>query len=437
MAKITKQPVMLQKIMKMKMNKLSKIILIFAIAVLGAGFLPSFALANGLVDIVFEQQPLFQETNFLPGQSVMRWVDVENKSSEVQPIGVEVIDYSFCTVNCFSEQLELNISNGSTDIYTESLDQFFNAGDIKLSDLAAGNTIRYYFTVTFLPESGNQYQEKTVNFDFKIGSLGKESIGGEIGGGGNGSFFITGLEIFNETILDIGVNEVTITWNTNKPATSRVIYSSEFQPRILQLDNPPNYGYYSSTVENPVLTTDHQMVITGLASGTTYYFRCVSRGSLAVSKELKFTTAGVAGETAESFPILPPLGDKERVPLSEDDGLVLGEEIEDEGTAEEEVLEEMVLTEETAETVFGMGILCWFFLILIIILLFLSFLLVLSKKGKKPASILSLITSLLLVLYFIFCCRTCWALILVALILFILFLILSRKRKENIQNQPL
>ena len=103
----------------------------------------NFVLANGLLNINFEKEPLFQETNFLPGESVTRWIEVENKSSETQPIAVEAINYSSCTVNCFSEQLELNISNGSTDIYTESLDQFFNAGDIKLSDLAAGNTIRY------------------------------------------------------------------------------------------------------------------------------------------------------------------------------------------------------------------------------------------------------------------------------------------------------
>ena len=45
-------------------------------------------------------------------------------------------------------------------------------------------------------------------------------------------------------------DQATITWDTNKGATSRVIYSAESEPHTLQLDNPPNYGYAHSTIEN-------------------------------------------------------------------------------------------------------------------------------------------------------------------------------------------
>lgn len=427
------------------MNKAIKIILITAVAVLGIGFLPCFVSANGLINITFEQKPLFQETNFLPGQSATHWIEVENKSSETQPIGIEVINYSSCSSNCFSDRLNLTISQNSTELYEDSLTDFFGAGQIKLSDLAAGGTTKYFFSVAFLPGSGNEYQEKETSFDFTIGTLGKESIGSETppggSGGGGGGFFVSGLEIFNEVVSGLGESEATIAWNTNISATSRVIYSSEHQPRTLQLDNPPNYGYFSSTAENSALTTDHQMVVSGLTPGTTYYFRCVSRGSLAVSKELKFTTTGVAGEAIEILPIAQPSDYMGQFPVSDPGGRALGEEIElpeeVEEVIEEDILEETVLAEEMVEDVFGFGILCWILFILIFILLVLSLLSALFKKGKKPASILSLFTAILLILYFIFCCRTCWILILVAAILFVLSLILSRKKKEISQNSSL
>jgi len=406
------------------MNRLSKTILISAIAILGIGCLPSFASANGLLNIVFEQKPLFQETNFLPGESAEYWIEVENKSLETQAIAVEVINYSSCSSNCFSDRLNLKVSKNSTGLYEDSLTNFFNAGQIKLSDLAVGEKTKYFFKVTFLPDSGNQYQAKEVSFDFRIGSLGKESIGPEIppGGGGGGGFFVLGLEIFNESVSGVGETEATITWNTNIPATSRVIYSLEDQPRILQLDNPPNYGYFYSTAENSALTVNHQMVITGLVPATTYYFRCVSRGSLAVSKELKFTTAGVKGE--EIVSLLP-----EAPPLGKEDGIepeVKGEFVEEEIITEEEEDEDLDKFLATAGAFMAAQNLCWLFFIVIIILTAL-YLLSRDKKEKeikKKDLIFLSILILLIVLYCIFCCSFCWILIFAVSLLFILSAIL-------------
>ena len=410
------------------MNKPSKAILIGLAATLL--FLPSFIMANGLLNMVFEQEPLFQEANLLPGQSVERWIEVENKSSETQPIGIEVINHSSCISNCFSEQLELTISQNSTEIYDDSLEDFFKAGEIKLSDLAAGAKTTYFFSVTFLPESNNQYQEKTVNFDFKIGSLGKESIGEEIPPQNNGStrgsggFFITGLEIFNETIASVEETQATITWETNKPATSRVIYSSEYQPHTLLLDNPPNYGYANSTSEDSSLKISHSMVVAGLQPSTTYYFRCVSRGSLAVSKELKFTTASVKGEEIVLEPAIAP-------PQTTPD--VLGEEIETEITEEQDTEgkdvseEESPLLQEEAEEKPSF---CWL-LMLILIILFVLSLVYGMKRQRKGKWVLPLLTLILAVLYSLLCCPTCWVVILIALVLLALSIMFGRKKKET------
>ncbi len=289
----------------MNNQKSKKIFIIATLTILGIGlflFTPVLAKANGLVDVIFEQEPLFNEANFLPGQEVTRWVEVTNKNTEVQPIGIEGIDNSSCSKNCLSDQLQLVINNGTTELYNASLTEFFGDGEIPLSDLGPGNTIRYYLSVTFLPESNNDYQNSIVNFDFNIGTLGTESIGEEVppGGGGGGGIFVPGLTISNENTTGTQETEVTITWFTNMPATSRVIYSKEDQPRTLKLDEPFNYGYFYSTGENPSKVTFHTVTISGLEAGKVYYYRCVSHGSLAVSKEHSFTTL-VLGEEEEEF----------------------------------------------------------------------------------------------------------------------------------------
>lgn len=426
------------------MNNFTKTILISFLMVT---LFPCFALAGGILDISFEQTPLFQESNFLPGNSIEHWVEVTNKTTESQPIGIEVINYSSCVDNCFSDQLNLVISDGLTDLYSASLTTFFNAGEIKLADLGAGNTERYYLEVTFIPESGNEYKTKETSFDFKIGSFGKESIGGEIpgGGGGGGGYSATGLIITNELATPEESN-ANITWLTNKDATSRVVYSSEFEPHSLQLDNLPNYGYAHSTAEdsNPVMS--HSMLIEGLSPGTTYYFRCISRGSFAVSQELSFTTPG------------------EKKQETEETNNTNNEEENNYTNEEQNPVQELIVAAENfinsgeesinngAKTLFGeepektIGNIwetslaaltdllkninwCWIFFLIIIVLIIL-FLLSKKEEERKRKTLFWLII-ISIILFCIYCRPLCLVLLITAIILFILSLVVDYFKKEN------
>jgi len=247
----------------------------------------------------FEQQPLFSEANFVPGQSVTRWVEVTNNTSESKTIGVKAKNYTSCSQDCLADQLNLAISDGESNLYEDSLANFFAAGEKKLSDLGAGAAIKYYFTITFLSGAGNNYQDKQVGFDFDIGIFGQETIGGggETGDGGGGVFFggETSLIIFNENASQPTSSQADITWETNHPATSRVIYSSQYESHVLDLNNPPNYGYVHSTSEDSSNVVNHFVGISGLVPGVTYYYRCVSHGSFAISTEHSFTVPGIAG----------------------------------------------------------------------------------------------------------------------------------------------
>lgn len=287
------------------MNRLIKTILIISI------FLP-FASARAQVDnlvVEFQQTPLFNEANFLPGEGVSRRVKVTNNSGQIQRIATEAINKN--DPDNFASQLDLIIKEGPTVIFNSTLAQFFDQGETYLSDLASGAQTQYDFTIIFHSGSGNEYQEKSLGFDILVGFEGTEgglplpSPGnGTSGGGGGGSngppdWLPPGLVILNETAVDAGDVSATITWQTSYPATSQVIYALENESHILDLTDtdgtPPKYGYARTTSEYDVPANIngnifHSITISGLTPGETYYYRAVSHGSLAISTEHSFTT---------------------------------------------------------------------------------------------------------------------------------------------------
>lgn len=122
------------------------------------------------------------------------------------------------------------------------------------------------------------------------------------GGGGGGGYIPTSLTITNPqiTMKCAGKKiDLTMTWLTNKPATSRVVYDKVAQPDA-NLIGGPNYGYAYSTIEDPNKVTGHSVVISGLDDQTVYYFRPISSASPEVLGEEKVLTqtltCGVDGD---------------------------------------------------------------------------------------------------------------------------------------------
>ncbi len=121
------------------------------------------------------------------------------------------------------------------------------------------------------------------------------------GGGGGGGLPGLPLEltISNESTAAVLDTSVIITWTTSYNSTSQVLYAAEGEIHTLDLNdflgNPPLYGYAHTTPEYDTLskTMNHSVTITGLLAGTTYYYRVVSHGSLAVSQEYTFITTGL------------------------------------------------------------------------------------------------------------------------------------------------
>jgi hypothetical protein len=282
------------------MAKLSKIILISLIAVFGAGFLfVSPAYAQPADPLIVEywtgsawlplSGPIFSETNFLPGDGITRLIRVTNNSGESQRIATEAINEN--DPDNLASQLNLTVKEGISVIFDDTLAQFFSQGETYLSNLANGAQTQYDFTITFNSGSGNEYQGKALGFDILLGFEG--TVGGlqlpSPGGSFGGAWLPPGLTILNETEVSVTEESVTITWDTNYPATSQVVYAVGGELYTFDLSQP-NYGYPHATPEDTNKVTYHSVTITGLTSGTTYYYRCVSHGSFAVSTEHSFAT---------------------------------------------------------------------------------------------------------------------------------------------------
>ncbi len=98
------------------------------------------------------------------------------------------------------------------------------------------------------------------------------------------------LSISDQSAIEVTQNSVTITWTTDRPGTSRVVYDTVSHTT---LGSAPNYGYAFSTDEfdtDPKVTS-HSVTITGLNPGTTYYYRVISSASPeSVGEEISFST---------------------------------------------------------------------------------------------------------------------------------------------------
>jgi len=286
------------------MNKAHRKI-IFAIAVISGILLFGtnvFATPVDPLVVVFQPNPLFNQVNFLPGDTVTGSATVANNSGQAQKIGTQAVNVNNPDHSGYrlGDVMHLQITQGTNTLYNGTLSQFFSAGEIYLSDLVgSGANTTYYYSITLDSNSGDNYQGLGLGFDISVGFFGAESVSTEVpvgGGGGGGGYTSDNLIISNERITVIGPDSVTIAWDTNLISSSRVIYSVSPAP-VFDINNPPNYNYTYSTIDDINKVLSHSVTITGLTPGTNYVFRCVSHASPdTLSPEFSFITLA-AGET--------------------------------------------------------------------------------------------------------------------------------------------
>ncbi|MDP3954970.1 MAG: calcium-binding protein [bacterium] len=123
-------------------------------------------------------QPIFVVTNFLPGDSETRTVQIINGASSIRPVGVrgEPTD----ELKDLAGVLDFRISEGGTDLYggssptgPKTLTNFFaessGPNGIELFSVGPGETRTIDFTVKFPETAGNEFQNARIVFDIIIG----------------------------------------------------------------------------------------------------------------------------------------------------------------------------------------------------------------------------------------------------------------------------
>jgi len=283
------------------MKNFTKILILPTLFLILFSIFASKALAAPL-EVIFDPPTLFNETSFMPGDGAVGEVTVTNNTGSTQTILTEAINIS--DNNNFGSSLHLLIKEGSSALFDNSLATFFStAGEVSLGSIGNGETKSFDYTISFTG-SDNAFQNKSLGFDVCVGFEGGNThcgdtvIGGDDGGdiitggggGGGGTNFIP-LTISSEQEQNAQeeLNQITITWNTNKLATSQVVYGPDTSTYTLDL-NAPNFGYPFSTIEDTTKVLNHTVVLTGLVPGQIYVYRVVSRASPpTISAERKFT----------------------------------------------------------------------------------------------------------------------------------------------------
>ena len=117
--------------------------------------------------------PIFTETDFKPGDCVLKTVAVDNQGAGNAIIGV--YSDSETDSDALSSVLTIEIIDVGNIYGPETLATFASDSDvlnqIQLSNLAGGNQTTYDFEVCFPENAGNEHQGNSVSFDLKFGEI--------------------------------------------------------------------------------------------------------------------------------------------------------------------------------------------------------------------------------------------------------------------------
>jgi hypothetical protein len=162
---------------------MKKILLILALTVSAYGVFSLYQAKNdsstvkayGTLTVNFHStlpgNPVFDITNFLPGQSTNKNIDVKNDANNTE-VFVKGIKKSPNTNPKLENVLDLKIAQGSSVLYSKKLSNFFNDDKISLGKINKNQSKTYNFNVTFETSAGNEYQGKSVKFDMDFSSSG-------------------------------------------------------------------------------------------------------------------------------------------------------------------------------------------------------------------------------------------------------------------------
>lgn len=138
---------------------------------------------SGNLEVLFEELPLFNRADVLPGISVARTVTVKNTGSDTETLYTSTENE---TSNGLAALMEISIIDSAHTTYlaTTTFESLFAGPPVSLGNLAGGETRVFTYTAA-LPSGTTNYANTRMEFDIIVGFEGGASV--TDGGGGSGS----------------------------------------------------------------------------------------------------------------------------------------------------------------------------------------------------------------------------------------------------------
>ena len=160
------------------MKKDFKIILILISLMILSGVLlfGNIVMANNNpgFEIIPKSEPIFEESNLLPGDEVYGSITFLNNTSSTQIVTFKMVNYQDDNDPLFGDVLFLQVKGGDAIILDKiSLTEFKDSEGA--FDLLPGSKI-LDFIVYFDKDSGNKYQEATLSFNLSFTATWDEGI---------------------------------------------------------------------------------------------------------------------------------------------------------------------------------------------------------------------------------------------------------------------
>lgn len=247
---------------------------------------------------VFSPDPLFSETNILPGDDVFtgRSITISHDGDQAEEYFLWVDEVSNSDM---ATAVEMRVYDASTTLLSEATIEELSSNPVSLGVLNPGQTNTYPVEAEFLAFGNNSLQGQSLTFVVVIGNQDGEVIATSGGGGsGGGGLLPVSLQIYDTRVDSITSSvlsgyDVSIAWLTNLMAGSMVVFGPAESTYALD-QSDVQFGYPSS-ISVPGERTAHGVTLPNLAPGT-YRYRVVSyrNGVPSVSPEYQFeiTQAG-------------------------------------------------------------------------------------------------------------------------------------------------
>lgn len=227
--------------------------------------------------------PAATSASMVPGTSVSRDANIENIGEEDFQYKVEFEKVSGSDELC--DVLQVQAEKNSVVVYNNDLFDFtIDGGTLNL-----GNDDDWDFTITMPLGTSHNIEGLDCDFNFKFiawqtsfpaptqGWIDEEDITGNEITAGDWEPIISGVG--NTDPLDTkgatnnDMSKVSVSWSTDESATSNVVYDIATHLACV------GYASFSLPVDATADSTDHEVTLSNLSAGTTYYYRAVSEDS--------------------------------------------------------------------------------------------------------------------------------------------------------------